>query len=524
MVERQFSQTLGGAEGQADIATMTHVPAWKRLGLRLKYADENVPPVKCSANIKAPTRTRTRSPLAAEDPAQRSSPKRRPSSDGHSPIKHSTPPPNGSPTGKRKSVTFTPETKAEDGEGIKQIYRRWIISSLQEDPHLDPDTLPPALKTAYAELSHIDDRPDAVDDKVSKLDLPLEERREAKRKRKLERKSVAATPNDDPHLVYLTNYHKSPSTWKFSKTHQNHLLKHALSLRHLPSSYDAVLQHYLQGLQGAKARERLRRMALALRAEDDETSASEYRTSVDQLRARVDDQSEDLSRDCAGEGRLQKRRRAEIILNALGEEETKVFAEPTIHESRLSQVPTDSQQTSKELADPNRWQASEEQPHTNRWPATKESRSAPAEPEIDGVKGAVQVKVNGGWMLGRDAAKLNGTIGIAPKKIVFDGAESAPQTESKSRIQTGSHSKPQKSAATLSSQPKQKRKQGRKRRSKRTAPDSEESSSSSSDSSPDSSDREPSGPDQTEAQIAHNLLRQEAAQRIAMARSMGPSP
>ncbi|KAI4517335.1 hypothetical protein K525DRAFT_211138 [Schizophyllum commune Loenen D] len=57
-------------------------------------------------------------------------------------------------------------------------------------------------------------------------------------------------------LSYAYTYHKHRDVWKFSKAHQNWLIRHCWSTIEIPDDYIPLLKKYLKNLQGG-ARERL---------------------------------------------------------------------------------------------------------------------------------------------------------------------------------------------------------------------------------------------------------------------------
>jgi hypothetical protein len=83
--------------------------------------------------------------------------------------------------------------------------------------------------------------------------------------------STTDSNNEDttsrPYLDYLTQFHTTPSEWKFSKNHQTTVLNNVFNFFRIPASYDAALAAYITGLKGAAARERLGLQARSIVAE-----------------------------------------------------------------------------------------------------------------------------------------------------------------------------------------------------------------------------------------------------------------
>lgn len=100
-----------------------HVPAWKRLGLKLKYAKDESPSSASTTpeSKKRKSHTEDVAPQPAAAPANTPTPKKRKTKieengGTETPLRSLQ---------KRKSVTFTPETKKQDGDSAKEIIRQW---------------------------------------------------------------------------------------------------------------------------------------------------------------------------------------------------------------------------------------------------------------------------------------------------------------------------------------------------------------------------------------------------------------
>ena len=432
-----------------------HIPAWKKLGLKLKNAKEEPEEdfvVHLPSTIveekpvynrkrKAPNEgvlgSRNTDSNRAVKKSKKSKARETSNTDPANDISVTYKPPKsgqnapqmveGTSGSKRKSVSFTPETKEEDGDSVKQIYKTWLASQLANDPSFDTSTLSPALRSITA--PKITPKTSTTSSQLTseeKPEVPAEQTpkesfqpKKAKKTKKKKDKSTIQKPHPDPsdpsqptapHLTYLTTYHTSRITWKFSKPHQNHILKNLFALRQIPPSYDAALLSYLTGLKGTSARQRIRAQALEIRDSDNDYLSSEippqqnseadndamdtepdsarlsrrrreYEAQVQRIKAMLrkkEDEREDREWEFCGEkeeweGRLKKRRRAELVLWGVGE--------------------------------------------------TQELEPATTQPvQVNGVNGVRQNT----WLLGRDAAKLNAAPAV-PTKNVFgdDGAAAA---------------------------------------------------------------------------------------------------
>ena len=383
-----------------------HVPAWKRLGLKLKYAKDapgttatldtvhDAEPSKKRKFVEreaieapeliAPTK-KAKKPKKSDDDGRNGSVN---GSDqkhdesaainttevpSHSSFPIGTPPAKTATLTKRKSVTFAPEAKTTDGDSTKDLYDRWLETQNTADANFDPKKAAPAL-TIHSPLSK-PERSNTPQPLSKEPDDPTTKTKKKKKKRKSKSTTIkpnkpltsssknssttsAETPNGQPHpaLQYLTAYHTSPNTWKFSKNHQTYLLKHLFSLSTLPASYSPALRSYLSGLQGRSARQTIREAALKIREEDEmwlsEILAKGRETEWEKKRRREEyeaawkseketlEQLEDMREWEGGkkdfEWRLKKRRRAEEVLRAVGEVETLIAAANKGSESKTT--------------------------------------------------------------------------------------------------------------------------------------------------------------------------------------------
>ena len=295
-----------------------HVPAWKKLGLKLKYAKDDadeVPQVSIPERTKPKDSGQNKKRKSPENgeilPSEIVSRRQKRSKKSHefnvneqadsngkagdtAPKK--LPAPVGSPVRKRKSVSFTPETKVEDGEGIKHTYREWLKTQEADDPTFDASRLNQALRPHKSKEDKSVNEPEpeaegsdqasseqaysgADNGKIgstSSASTPQPKASKKSKKKQDKPKEKSKKPKEDidpssPHLTYLTLHHTDPTSWKFSKTNQNHILKHLYSFRQIPSSYDPALLSYLKGLKGRSVRQRTRIEALEIRKSDEES-------------------------------------------------------------------------------------------------------------------------------------------------------------------------------------------------------------------------------------------------------------
>jgi hypothetical protein len=253
-----------------------HIPAWKRLGLKLKSAQEPEQPA-AEPFTEPDTSKRKRSDATVNiTPAKK--------------IKKSGLPDQSIPQvlpftpqlSRKKSVTFTPETKVDDGDSIKQLFNTWVAEQKSADPSFQFSSSAPAFKTPEAPRVE------------EEIDLNLDEKeRKAKRtkKPKPEKSEKSKQPNKPakitkpkallsrPFLTYLKTYCESRDTWKFNKNHQNHLLRHAFDIEVIPTDYALYLFEYVRGLQGG-VRTRLRDTALGVKVKDQEDGAAGFPSTM----------------------------------------------------------------------------------------------------------------------------------------------------------------------------------------------------------------------------------------------------
>ena len=353
-----------------------HIPAWKKLGLKLKYAKDELSDHE--GRQKNDTNAKKRKDTSDEHSLNGSTPDEKPikkskksksktegsiatveSNNSHVSINDGKENSNStlqtSPRPKRKAVSFTPETKAQDGDSVKSLYKSWLASQVAKDPSFDISTASPALKS-ITPITVASSKTLSPTSASSPTPKKAKTKAKAKTKTKTKTKSRNPSPNSDrseplPALTYLQTYHKDHKNWKFSKPHQNHLLKHLFSNTYIPPSHDPALLFYLRGLQGS-ARSRVRKEALAIREGDEkwlqeekgevmdqETDAQckarrrrDYEGAVKRMREMLEaleDEREEREWELLGEKeewekRFHMRKRAELVLWGVGDQENGV--------------------------------------------------------------------------------------------------------------------------------------------------------------------------------------------------------
>lgn len=323
------------------------IPAWKRLGLKLKSEGDAPSPVAAAAPTEYVAAEQPKRKRAAEEvestPIKKSKKSKKSVKNAESTIS-STPTavPDGM-LGRRKSVAFTPETKTEDGDSIKQLFNSWVAEQKKLDPLFASKNDQPSLQTPA---------PTTVEEKVDTT-LPEPEIRvkrvkstkpDDKTKAKKSKSKVVKSKPIDPALTYLTQFHSDKANWKFNKINQIAVLKNAFDTDLIPTEYNQPLYEYIAGLKGV-ARVHLRDRALEIRDKDAEEGGKgftgkmtdqerskkqeEYETAIEEYVATMTSTAISsrtgleegillgLNPDAAMKQRMTKRMRAEHVLNLL---------------------------------------------------------------------------------------------------------------------------------------------------------------------------------------------------------------
>lgn len=174
----------------------------------------------------------------------------------------------------RKSVSFTPDTKATDGDSIKTLYENHDpfahYASYQQHindyptnelPEGFDDEPKPKKPEPKGDHKRFDDSEPAPIPELSQKKRKMREKREKRQKKKEAKEDAEDEANGSEggaKLSYLLTYHTSRDTWRFEKGKQNWILRHAFNLSKIPEEgYAAALKSYVTGLQSPAARDRL---------------------------------------------------------------------------------------------------------------------------------------------------------------------------------------------------------------------------------------------------------------------------
>lgn len=223
-------------------------------------------------------------------------------------------------TDRRKSVTFTPDTKTSDGNSASNLFKKWVAD--QKGPGADFSSAEVAQFTEPPNVHIANSIPSSMST------VPKDTTTSTKGKKK------------DPsrYLNYLTQYHQDRANWKFNKAIQNDVLEYSLNIFRIPEQYSEALVEYVRGLKGAGVIDRLKVRCTQTIDEVNEAEAKEASTmdapesrkaakedaleerlSKERKRRRVEGDIENMLDHPHTEGYIRrlKRNRAEALLSAL---------------------------------------------------------------------------------------------------------------------------------------------------------------------------------------------------------------
>lgn len=233
---------------------------------------------------------------------------------------------SGSPVGfdRRKSVTFTPDTKRVDGSSAQDLFKKWAAEQKGIDAEFADFASLSAPMVEVKEPLGTEKSQEATQPPAPPTTTPAT----SKGKKK------------DPsiYISYLTQYHNDRGHWKFNKAKQNDIVDNALNIFRIPEQHSEALLEYVQGLKGAGVVQRLSEKCKAtLKALDKEDAkdmsmddaqsrkavhneALQARITKEQERRMVEGDVEGLVEHPYSDGYIRRlrRQRAEALLAALG--------------------------------------------------------------------------------------------------------------------------------------------------------------------------------------------------------------
>ena len=312
-----MSATAQGAPAQ-------RVPAWKRLGLKLKGAASDG------------------SPAAPQHPAhanQVASPQR--------PNSYAAPP---SSLNKRKQIPSASYPTPDRGAS-KRLRK--------DEPQV---TSSPSLRKQKSVTFTDDTKPSEEPAKAS-TNVASAEKKKKKKAKKPKTGNARTTPVEgfslEPALAYLRQWRTSRETWKFNKNHQTLLIKYAFDPSSVPSADIKSFYAYIRDLKGF-VRTRLRETAEEIKKKDMEEGPGGFPGSAEDKAGKQQQYDEILGRLLQQQGdngssasfdevdfvmrtadddvkrRVLKRMRAEMVVDELsdaGESSTSTGASTTAAES-----------------------------------------------------------------------------------------------------------------------------------------------------------------------------------------------
>lgn len=194
------------------------VPAWKRLGLKLKGSStpaetqnetKSHPVIAVTSNKRKASGT-----VVIESPAAR--------------FEDTTP----SSSKRRKSVKFADESKDVDGDENANLLSNYLAEQTGGEDQFSQAEL--AQFTAPVKV-HAANQPSTKTKTKTKAKAKSQQNGDNSRITRKERKprpqpSEAEPKETPPYIGYLQNYRDSRATWKFSKNYQNALLKNIFNI------------------------------------------------------------------------------------------------------------------------------------------------------------------------------------------------------------------------------------------------------------------------------------------------------
>ncbi|KAH9830686.1 protein of unknown function DUF2373 [Teratosphaeria destructans] len=144
-----------------------------------------------------------------------------------------------------KSVSFTPDTKNGDGFSAQKLFKAWASGEQDQgtnDDRAQPSVEPPSPSTKQAR-------------KDKKVKSPTSKTLAKSKAQAASNSEANGAPPE--YLEYVRQFYSEKSKWKFNKSKQNALLKNLFDIYRIPAEYDDAIIAYVGGLQGANAVQRV---------------------------------------------------------------------------------------------------------------------------------------------------------------------------------------------------------------------------------------------------------------------------
>ncbi|EFW20270.1 hypothetical protein D8B26_003314 [Coccidioides posadasii str. Silveira] len=317
----------------ASPAPVPHVPAWKRLGLKLRFATEL--PTQPDADDGNLSSTIDNNETGLEN---------------HIRKRKLTPELGGDISSKKQkredklSENETPNLGFSDKKDQRK--HKKSASGAEEASEVQRQKPSESKGSARKSVSFAegtkkaDGSPELEPESVSEqAPLTSDQKRAEKRQKREQRSKNHSAQNSNPKtpsapsdriLDYLTTYYSSRSEWKFQKNRETVILKNALSVDRIPGSYNPALSTYLTSLKSAAAKGRVAQSALeAIEADEkiNEEHNTEYTQAITLLRAQLAELGQNIpeAEADAQQGslnddqlkRFARRKRAELVYFAV---------------------------------------------------------------------------------------------------------------------------------------------------------------------------------------------------------------
>lgn len=330
----------------------SHVPAWKKLGLKLKYAQDD--------DDGDDGRQDSVREEEEEEKEERVKGKRKGKGKKDKETEKEKSASKDRSSKKRKLDEGEDENGDADGEGDsseKKKKDKKKRKKVDGSTSISPSVFGVKEGDDYekmVQVSSADEKQDKGEVKDEKEDGTKKKKKEKRNKKKdsdsnLSTTTTTAKIHEAPILSYLSRYHKNRSEWKFQKAKEVHLFKQILSLEHVPAHYNAALLAYLKGLKSEGAKQRLSEAAEAAiktdiegktstntntdnnnaegTTNDESSQTSPYSEAIETFRKWLPDGQEDFDGDNASEKivddgmrkRLERRQRAELVWFAVND-------------------------------------------------------------------------------------------------------------------------------------------------------------------------------------------------------------
>ncbi|KAI1428600.1 hypothetical protein F5Y12DRAFT_782498 [Xylaria sp. FL1777] len=274
-------------------APAQRVPAWKRLGLKLKPASE----AQSYDATHHPTSATTAAAVVAT-PASSSVPNSRAHLGG------------STPNAKRRASSGG--APALDHSAKRARQDNWQDQTSSHQTPKKPKAVSFTADTAGPQPP-----------------VPVKTKQQQKQQTSTTKGAVTAAPakpikrsapvNLEPALAYLRTWHTARESWKFNKNHQTKLLEQVFAGADettIPAADINVFYEYIRGLQGG-VRTRLRELASGIRTQDMEEGASGFAAGggagKTEMAERKQKEYEEVIRAFLGQPRTAEKRRFEEV-------------------------------------------------------------------------------------------------------------------------------------------------------------------------------------------------------------------